>query len=72
MSNTLLVDCPCGIPFVVTRRWLQDHPQGIWICSGMVTTKDGKHEFCKRQYSVVRLENEFWRGTWSPENEITE
>ena len=66
MSDVLLVDCPCGIPFVVTKKWLKEHPSAIWECKGM-TGKLGDYEICGRKYSSVTLEKEFWRETWKPE-----
>lgn len=71
MSNSLLVLCPCGIPFAVPDKWLRDHPSGIWECKGMKTV-DGKHVICGRKYPTVRMEKEFWRGEWNPEEQITE
>jgi hypothetical protein len=67
LSDTLMVMCPCGIPFVVTLKWLKDHPAAIWECQGMTGKRDN-YKICERKYSAATLEKEFWRGTYYPDN----
>jgi hypothetical protein len=68
MSDVLLVECPCGVPFAVRSKWIRDHPQGIYQHDALLGP-DGNYTRCGRKYSVVTLEKEFWRGTWKVEED---
>jgi hypothetical protein len=70
VSNSLLVMCPCGVPFAVASKWLKEHPTALWECQGMIGTK-GNYRRCGRKYSAATLEKELWRETWDVEKEGT-
>ncbi len=69
----MVVCCPCGRDFCVTKSDINKNPQEIVTCGNIVIDEEKKDtRQCGRKYSVLRLSKEYWRWHWYPETEMSE